>query len=77
MESLFHTILQGDITVFQVRGEGSATHAVLVVVEVGRCFKRILTHGLVGFFVVEVPDTFDIGIGQHSATMVANHSGGI
>ena len=73
MESFFHSILQGDIAIFQITLKSSASHTVLIVFKRGRCLKGILTHTLIGLFSVEIADSFDISISQDHTTMITNH----
>ena len=63
MESLLHTILQGDIAILQITGQCPTAHTVLIVLKSGGRLKGVLPHTFIGLFIVEVTDAFHIGIG--------------
>ena len=75
VESLFYAVLQWDVAVFYIGGEGSSPHAVAVVVERSRGGECIFAHPLIGLPDVEAAYPFYVCVGYGGNAMVADHGG--
>ena len=65
MESFLDAVLQGNIAIFHIALQRTASHTVFIILECFWRFHRIFPHSLIGCFSIEIADAFHIGIGQH------------
>ena len=77
VECIGYTVFKRNISIFQIRSQGTAPHTVFIFIRVGRSFKSILTHSFISLIHIKITNALTIGITDSGDTMIAYHSGGI
>ena len=77
VECIGYTVFKRNISIFQIRSQGTAPHTVFIFIWVGRNFKSILTHSFISLIHIEITNALTVGITDGGDTMIAYHSGGI